>query len=100
MKYSIHFFDEVKFDIQEAKEWYKNQKLGLEKRFAREVKKSILRVQKNPKAYELKYKNVRSAFTNVFPYSIHFLIDDALNQIVIVAILHQSRNPNIQRDRK
>lgn len=100
MNYGIHFFDEVKFDIQVAKEWYKNQKPGLDKRFAQEVRKSILRIQKNPEAYELRYKNIRSAFTNVFPYSIHFFINKPQKQIVIIAILHQSRNPSIQQDRK
>lgn len=44
MGYSIHYFDEVKFDIQEAKFWYKDQKAGLEKRFAQEIKKTLVRI--------------------------------------------------------
>ncbi|GGE68188.1 plasmid stabilization system protein ParE [Pedobacter psychrotolerans] len=93
MDYSVHFFDEVKLDIREAKDWYKKQKSGLEKHFAQEVKKSIIRLQKNPEIYEIRYKNIRTIFTAIFPYSIHFFIDEKLKKIVIIAILHQARNP-------
>ncbi|MFD2286105.1 type II toxin-antitoxin system RelE/ParE family toxin [Pedobacter petrophilus] len=99
MNFSVHFLDKVRLDIREAKEWYKNKKPGLEKRFAQEIKKAIARIQKNPEIYELKYKNVRSAYTGVFPYSIYFIINDKLSQVVIIAILHQARNPALQYDR-
>jgi len=39
MDYSVHFFDEVRLDIREAKEWYRKQQSGLEKHFSQEVKK-------------------------------------------------------------
>ena len=99
MAYSIHYFDEVQLDIQEAKIWYKSQKKGLEKRFAQEVKKTLLRIQNNPKGYEVKYKVIRSAFTDVFPYAIHFFIDDEYKRVVILAILHQNRNPKLHQNR-
>jgi len=92
---TILYFDEVKTDIAEAKDWYKNQKPGLEKDFAREVKRSILRLQKNPIGYEVKYKSVRTAFTDVFPYAVHFYIDEPGEQLVIIAVVHQSRNPAV-----
>ncbi|KQR72642.1 type II toxin-antitoxin system RelE/ParE family toxin [Pedobacter sp. Leaf176] len=99
MDYGLYFLDEVKSDIREAKDLYKTQKPGLEKRFAQEIKKSILKLQNHPKSYEIRYKNIRSVFTEVFPYAIHFFIDDKLKQVVIIAILHQSRNQNINQDR-
>lgn len=99
MDYSVHFFESVKLDIRQAKEWYKNQNPGLEKRFALEIKKAIARLQKNPKIYEIRYKNIRSVFTAAFPYAIYFFIDDELSQIVIIAILHQARNPVLRQDR-
>ena len=56
MNYSLYFFDEVKSDIREAKDWYKTQKPGLEKRFAQEIKKSIVKLKNHPKSYEVRYK--------------------------------------------
>jgi len=99
MALTLHYFDAVKLDIIDAKSWYKSQKAGLEKDFAREVKKCILRLQKTPLGYEIKYRNVRTAFTEVFPYAIHFYIDEAKKQIVIIAIIHQSRNPSLSYNR-
>ncbi|MDN3582664.1 type II toxin-antitoxin system RelE/ParE family toxin [Mucilaginibacter flavus] len=93
MAYSLHYLDIVKVDLVEAKDWYKNQKPGLEKQFSREVKACIARLQKNPLGYEIKYKNVRTAFTDVFPYAIHFFVNQSINQIVIIAVVHQTRNP-------
>lgn len=40
--YKALYFDEVFNDIQQAKEWYKNQQEGLEERFAQCVEDAIL----------------------------------------------------------
>jgi plasmid stabilization system protein ParE len=90
---TLHYFDAVKIDVIEAKAWYKLQQPGLEKKFATEVKTCILRLQKNPLGYQVKYRNIRTAFTEVFPYAVHFYIEEAKKQIVIIAIIHQRRNP-------
>ena len=37
MAYKVLFFDEVKQDIKEAKNWYRQQLKGLEKRFAEDL---------------------------------------------------------------
>jgi plasmid stabilization system protein ParE len=95
MVFSLYYLDIVKSDINEAKDWYKNQKPGLDKHFAQEVKRSILRLQKNPLGYEIKYRNIRTAFTDVFPYAVHFFIDHPTKQIIIIAIIHQTRNPSL-----
>ena len=29
-----------------------------------------------------------------FPYQIHYLIDDTLNQIIILAVIHTYKNPS------
>lgn len=99
MAFTLYYLDTVKSDIREAKDWYRNQKHGLEKDFVREVKRCILRLQENPFAYEVKYRNVRTAFTEVFPYAIHFYIDETAKSVVVIAIIHQTRNPKISGNR-
>ena len=81
MRFSLFYFDEVKYDVRDAKAWYRKQKDGLEKHFAEEVKKCIGRLHTNPFAYEIKFKNIRTAFTEVFPHAIHFYIYEANYQI-------------------
>jgi plasmid stabilization system protein ParE len=99
MAFSLCYYAVVKTDLIEVKHWYKKQKEGLEKQFAFEVKNCIYRLQENPFNYEVKYRNVRTAFTAIFPYAIHFYIDEPGQQIVIIAIIHQSRNPALSHGR-
>jgi hypothetical protein len=99
MKFNLSYYGIVKVDLIEAIEWYKNQKVGLGKEFEREVKRSKNRVQKNPLGYEIKYNSIRTAFTDVFPYAIHFMVDQPARKVVIIAIVHQTRKPFLGIDR-
>lgn len=93
MPNSLFYFDDAKIDVRESKKWYKKQREGLEKRFAEAVKEVIYNVQNNPYSYELRYKNIRIAYTKIFPFGIHFYINEDKSQIVIIAVLHCKRNP-------
>ncbi|MFN0049700.1 MAG: type II toxin-antitoxin system RelE/ParE family toxin [Cytophagales bacterium] len=99
MSYSIDYFKEAKIDVREAKTWYKEQKLGLEKRFADSIKLAILKIKENPLNYAIRYKDIRIAYPKIFPYGIHFYIDELKNQILIVAILHNKRNADTAQKR-
>ena len=57
----------------------------------REANKHIIL---NPLGFQLKFKNVRTLMLKQFPYQIHYLIDDTLNQIIILAVIHAYKNPN------
>ena len=93
MPYKIVYFDEVKNDVKEAKDWYRLQVKGLEKRFAQDIKAAIVRLKNRPTVHAIRYKNIRIAHPDVFPYAIHFYIDEPSQTIVITAIVHNSRNP-------
>ncbi|AEV96552.1 hypothetical protein A4D02_20520 [Niastella koreensis] len=99
MPYKLVYFDEVKQDIKEAKEWYRLQLKGLEKRFAQDIKTTILRLKERPTVHAIRYKNVRIAHPDIFPYAIHFYIDESSQTIVITAITHNSRNPIFSQKR-
>lgn len=45
--------------------------------------------------HTVRYKDVRIAHLDKFPYSIHFYIDEPDQKIIIIAILHNRRNPAI-----
>ena len=99
MAWKLAYYDAVKPGVRDAKDWYYAQQKGLEKRFADDVKKCTSRLQKNPYHYEVKYKQVRTALCTIFPYAIHFYIDEAAQQLVIIAIVHQHRDPEVATDR-
>jgi plasmid stabilization system protein ParE len=99
MAYSIFYFDEVENDIIEARTWYKASNEKLETRFLTSIENTIKRVLEFPKAYGVRYKNIRIAHPPIFPYSIHFYIDDLQNRIVIIAIVHGRRHPDFAKNR-
>jgi mRNA-degrading endonuclease RelE of RelBE toxin-antitoxin system len=98
MPFSLHYFTASKTDVRQAKLWYENQKTGLGKYFWESVKETLIEIQKNPLRYSIRYENIRVARTKTFPYSVHFCIQDS-NKIVIIAIVHNKRHPDVSRKR-
>ena len=99
MTYSIQFFDEVINDIQDAKIWYKEKREGLEIEFSWAIEDAIEQIIKMPSSYAIRYKSIRIAHPKVFPYNIHFYLDEINNVIVITAIVHNKRNQDSVEDR-
>jgi len=97
--YSAFYLDEVKNDIVSAKQWYAEQQEGLETRFVSAVKEVVANILRMPSAYAVRYRNVRIAHTKIFPYNIHFYVDEPQAQIVIIGIIHNKRNDAIFLDR-
>ncbi|WP_407401464.1 type II toxin-antitoxin system RelE/ParE family toxin [Chryseobacterium sp.] len=94
MKYDIVYLSDAQNDIQNAKKWYKSKQIGLEKRFAIEVKNAILLIGNDPHLFEVRYRNTRIVFTKIFPFGIHYTIDKTQNRVVILAVLHTSKDSN------
>ena len=93
------YFDEVENDIAAAKQWYAKQQEGLDARFAIAVKETVLNILKMPSVYAVRYRNIRIAHTKVFPYNVHFYIDETKTQVVIIGIVHNKRNNALFLDR-
>jgi plasmid stabilization system protein ParE len=89
----------AKEDIREAAKWYNKQQKGLGKRFTTEVRENVHFIRQNPKASNARYNNVRTAVLNVFPFMIHFTVDEKNKTIIITAVLHTSRDPEIWEKR-
>lgn len=89
----------AKEDIREAGKWYNKRQEGLGKRFTAEVREKVHFILQNPKASNVRYDGVRTAILNVFPFMVHFTIDETNKTIIISAILHTSRNPELWKNR-
>ena len=92
MPYKVIYLDVARLNAEEAKAWYKKQQNGLQKRFVTSIKEAIARLQNNPEAYSVRYRNIRIVHPYKFPFSIHFYIDKAAKQIVITNIIHNYRD--------
>lgn len=66
---------------------------ALAKRFRSEVKRKLKLIKEIPRIYTLRYGEVRFALLDVFPYAIHFSINEEKQIVQIHAILCQFENP-------
>ena len=89
----------AKEDILEAAQWYNKQQNGLGKRFTAEVREKVHFIRQNPEAINVIYNDIRTAVLNLFPYMLHFTIDEENKTIIILAVLHTSRNPALWKKR-
>jgi plasmid stabilization system protein ParE len=92
MAYQVFYQSEVEKDVADAKKWYKSKQPGLDKRFSSAVKQTIAEIIKNPLRFSKRYKDYRIAYTKVFPFGIHFYLDETQERILVVAILHVKRD--------
>lgn len=85
--------------MTKPKNGIKKQKVGLEVEFSSEIKDTINRILETPHIFAIRYKKVRIAHPKVFPYNIHFYIDESNNIVVIIAIVHGKRKSSFLKKR-
>ncbi len=89
----------AKEDIEEAAKWYNKRQDGLGKRFTEEVREKVHFIRQNPQASNVRYDGVRTAVLNVFPFLVHYTIDESSKTIIVSAVLHTSRDPELWKSR-
>jgi len=83
---------EAKNDLEDATFWYEDQIPGLGKEFIGDVIATFDRIEENPESFPVVYKQLRRALVHRFPFCVFFAVDD--DRILVVAVLHGSRDPN------
>ena len=78
-------------DLLEAASWYRSQSPPLARRFRDAVNNTVRDILDHPAAFERIDKERRRAVVRVFPYLVSFVWRD--DRIIIVAVIHASRNP-------
>jgi len=91
--YRIIILPLAKADIKTAANWYNKKQQGLGKRFTFHIKNTINFIETNPKATAIKYSQIRTTNVSVFPFMIHYFIDEINTSIVVTAVFHTSQNP-------
>jgi len=87
----------AEIDAKEAMLWYNDKLEGLGREFLLSLDAKINAIQRNPKQFPIKYKNIRRALIDRFPYGIFYIVKN--NTIYILAIIHTKRNPTTWKKR-
>jgi len=97
--YKAIILPHAKEDIKEAAHWYNGKQKGLGKRFTQEVRSKIGQICENPMSAAVRYDETRCAVIDIFPFMVHFSINDTQKQVIISAVFHTSLNPEKWSDR-
>ena len=98
-KFKVQVLELAKMDMRQASSWYNQQQVGLGKRLTEDMARILRKIASNPTSFAVRYKVIRLANFDTFPYAAHFYIDDKNDTIFIIAIMHTSRHPDTPTDR-
>jgi plasmid stabilization system protein ParE len=97
MKRRLHVRWEAKRDITEAVSWYDDKQPGLGNRFDSELSHLLKRIEDHPLQFPMVEVGVRRGLLNVFPYAVYFKVTD--EEIMVLTVLHQSRDSRVWKSR-
>lgn len=98
-KFKVVVQELAKIDMRQARKWYNQQQAGLGKGLNQDMAVTLRKIADNPTNFSVRYKQVRLAHFDTFPYAAHFYIEDNSDTVYITAILHNRRHPDTPNDR-
>lgn len=84
-------------DIQAAALWYEDQRTGLGMQFLVELDEVFRRIENNPRQFPQLEEEVRRALLHRFPYGVYFA--ESTDDVVVLAVLHLHREPDMWKSR-
>lgn len=91
MTVSVRLRPEAEQDLADAAAWYEEQLPGLGNRFLDEVLSTFSAIAEAPLRYPMLHRDTRRALIHRFPFGIYFRVESTA--IVVLAVMHGSRNP-------
>ena len=95
--FTIHFNPQINNDLQDIVDYYfkesKSNKLG--KRFIKIIKTQFSLLKNSALHYHIRYDDdVRCLPISVFPFMIHYRVNEENNSVYVEAVIHTSKNPS------
>ncbi len=90
MKWSVIIRPRAEADLQDARDWYEQQRASLGDAFLIEVRHAIELLTEQPERRPIYYRGFRRLLTQRFPYKIFYLLED--NRVVVFRVLHAKRD--------
>ena len=99
MQYKLVITNSAQNDILDAANWYEEQKTGLGELLILSIDKCIALIIKNPFSFALIFLQIRRANTKKFPYSLFYRTDESSKEVIVFAVIHNSRSEKIWKKR-
>ena len=93
----VRFLSPSRNELTEAIKYYNEKRSGLGFRFSDAVKKTVQAITRYPEAWPSISETTRHCQVKGFPYGVIYY--PRVDELVIVAVMHNSREPNKWKDR-
>lgn len=97
MRLEVRLRPEAEEDLSDAAQWYEAQVAGLGHRFLDQVEHALSAIAEAPAMYPALHRGVRRALIRRFPFALYYRIEKT--RIVVLAIMHASRDPRRWKSR-
>jgi plasmid stabilization system protein ParE len=81
----------AKSHLNEAYEWYDEQRAGLGREFLEAIEDCIEQIADNPGMFPVHRGRIRRAVAHRFPYLIFYVVEE--RESVVIAVFHAARDP-------
>jgi len=88
---------EAEMDLTDAALWYEEQSPELGHQFLDEVASAFSSIAKTPLMYPVIHRNTRRILIKRFPFCVFFRVES--DAIVVLSVMHGSRNPHAWKSR-
>lgn len=88
---------EAEQDIQDAYDWYEQQRAYLGKVFIAEIDAILEGIDTYPEMYAVAHSGIRRALCRKFPFAIYYVCSAC--DVDVIAVLHQRRSPSLMQER-
>ena len=93
----LEFHSEALDEYEDAARYYAGCQVGLELRFITSVESALRQIADDPNRSRFLVEDVRRCLVRIFPYAILYTIEP--DNVVIIAVMHCSREPGYWRHR-
>jgi plasmid stabilization system protein ParE len=99
MSFKVKFLPDAQSDAREIIDWYEEQQNDLGVRFLASLSVTLILIGESPMIFQKKYREVRQAPVNDFPILVHYLVEEENESVVVLAVMHSARDPQVWRKR-
>lgn len=98
--YTPFFSKRANSDLRKIRYWYLEESISAEGGFMDEMDRVIQKIAHHPHRFSpVPKKDARIARLKRFPYKVFFRINELMQRIEIVAIIHNERHPRVWQRR-
>ena len=86
----VHVHPLAQTDIEDARNWYDGQRIGLGAEFLLAVEAALLQLERQPNRQRVYYRGLRRILTQRFPYKAFYLVEG--EDVHVLRVLHGRRD--------